>query len=451
MKYSSMLEALIDDWPNVPVGITWGLVAIPIVTLVACCLWLRIFWPGPIRHNGEISSKQLKDYCTRTPLDTLGPQIEATDRSGRPDNFTVTPHEDNQGATGATGGAPDGPEYAPTTPRGVPPGGSRLLEAGEVAGDYSANWMTRYVVHCDTHACLPPSGTFGMTLVVVTVVWLMVNAGLTVVTKASLVQNQEFWILQIPKVALMNLVSMGAGFVCRRFCPTDDQGCIITAKSSWFEVNYTRKIQHFAANLVPLLFSASQNCNCHGTLELSWSVWVTLVGFTGMIKPIREAFPLVMLQFNGLDRPEDRPNTPEWIVLYNIWPGEVLIALFAHLFAVSGQGDLVFILILVTGIGDGLAEPVGIWLGHHKYKVGSFRSNRLYERSFEGSCTVFVVTVATIVMVYADFETFWEFLAALLLLPIALTLAEAFSPHTMDTPFIMGVGGVILYGIIFVL
>ena len=34
------------------------------------------------------------------------------------------------------------------------------------------------------------------------------------------------------------------------------------------QVNYTRKIQHFAANLVPLLFSASQNCNCHGTLEV---------------------------------------------------------------------------------------------------------------------------------------------------------------------------------------
>ncbi|CAN0318820.1 unnamed protein product, partial [Ascophyllum nodosum] len=113
-----------------------------------------------------------------------------------------------------------------------------LLEAGEVAGDYSANWM----------------GTFDMTLVVVTVVWLLINAGLTVVAKASLAENQEFWILQIPKVALMNLVSMGAGFVCRRFCPTDDQGYIITAKSSWFKVNYTRKIQHFAAYLVPLLF-----------------------------------------------------------------------------------------------------------------------------------------------------------------------------------------------------
>ena len=32
MKYSSMLEALIDDWPNVPVGIMWG------------------WWPSPSRR-----------------------------------------------------------------------------------------------------------------------------------------------------------------------------------------------------------------------------------------------------------------------------------------------------------------------------------------------------------------------------------------------------------------
>lgn len=47
-----------------------------------------------------------------------------------------------------------------------------------------------------------------------------------------------------------------------------------------------------------------------------------------------------------------------------------------------------------------------------------------------------------------DFQTFWGFLTALLTLPMALTLAEAFSPHTMDTPFIMGVGGTLLYAIV---
>lgn len=55
---------------------------------------------------------------------------------------------------------------------------------------------------------------------------------------------------------------------------------------------------------------------------------------------------------------QDRPNTLEWIIKYNIWPGELMIVFFAHLFAISGQRDLVYIIVFVTGVGDGLAEPV---------------------------------------------------------------------------------------------
>lgn len=35
-----------------------------------------------------------------------------------------------------------------------------------------------------------------------------------------------------------------------------------------FQVNYTRKVQHFAAYLVPLLFKPSADCHCAGTLEV---------------------------------------------------------------------------------------------------------------------------------------------------------------------------------------
>merc|ERR1719334_3061394 len=34
-----------------------------------------------------------------------------------------------------------------------------------------------------------------------------------------------------------------------------------------------------------------------------------MIGFLVLIKPIRERFDFFMLQFNSLDRPEDRPNT----------------------------------------------------------------------------------------------------------------------------------------------
>ena len=40
-----------------------------------------------------------------------------------------------------------------------------------------------------------------------------------------------------------------------------------------------------------------------------------------------------------------------------------------------------------------------------------------------------------------------QFLAALLVVPIAVTLAEAFSPHTWDTPYMFLVGTGTLLGI----
>lgn len=56
------------------------------------------------------------------------------------------------------------------------------------------------------------------------------------------------------------------------------------------------------------------------------------------------------------------------MIKYNIWPGELLIIFFAHLLEGSGQGDLVYIIVFVTGVGDGLAEPVSVqW---HKLHAG---------------------------------------------------------------------------------
>jgi hypothetical protein len=47
-----MLQAMIDEWPNISPEIMWGLVAIPATTVVACCLWLRVLWPSPPQQDG---------------------------------------------------------------------------------------------------------------------------------------------------------------------------------------------------------------------------------------------------------------------------------------------------------------------------------------------------------------------------------------------------------------
>ena len=64
-----------------------------------------------------------------------------------------------------------------------------------------------------------------------------------------------------------------------------------------WQVNYTRKIQHFAAYMIPVVIKPPADCTaCTGLLADMWSSWVTLLAFLILIKPIRENCVPVMLQ-----------------------------------------------------------------------------------------------------------------------------------------------------------
>jgi dolichol kinase len=249
---------------------------------------------------------------------------------------------------------------------------------------------------------------------------------------------------------VMILVSVCMGLICRAFCAVDESGYIQTNVSSWFKVNYTRKVQHFCAYFIPLVITVPASCNCNGSLETAWGQWITIMCFMIMIKPIREA-PVIgtffMLQFNSMDRPEDRPETLKWIVAGNIIPGTLLILIWRHLFmAISPHySDLVLIFVFVTGLGDGLAEPVGIWLGSHQYKVRSCTSDRKYTRSWEGSACVFMSGMIFTAYEYEHFANSTQFWVCFWLMGPIMAIAEATSPHTMDTPMLMGCGGLIIY------
>jgi len=150
---------------------------------------------------------------------------------------------------------------------------------------------------------------------------------------------------------------------------------------------------------------------------------------------------MIMLQFNALDRPEDRPNTLSWIVGGNILPGAVLIVFFRWLYSSTGQEEMAYIFIFITGIGDGLAEPVGIYLGKHKYWTASLFGDRKYQRSYEGSACVWLSSTIFVSILYYTFLSSWQFWIAMIVMPPLMTYAEATSPHTLDTPFLMGLGG----------
>jgi uncharacterized protein YjbJ (UPF0337 family) len=63
---------------------------------------------------------------------------------------------------------------------------------------------------------------------------------------------------------------------------------------------------------------------------------------------------------------------------------------------------------LVATVGDGLAEPVGINLGKHKYRCRSMFGNRTYVRSWEGSACVLFSGIFFCVLMHSCFDSFLQ-------------------------------------------
>jgi phytol kinase len=208
------------------------------------------------------------------------------------------------------------------------------------------------------------------------------------------------------------------------------------------KVNYTRKINHFALFFIPMyLDTVIPYQKSIGYLTLGCSIAV--VSLIIYIQPVRLRIDLIKRMFLSFDRPEDRPYTLRWLST-QIAVGYLVLIPMMILFFKAGYNNLLFVPILINGIGDGLAEPVGIRFGKLKYQTYALFSNRKYIRTIEGSACVFITSVIVILLFKSSF-TYPEFICALITMPIVMTLAEAFSPHTWDTPFLFFVGYISLY------
>jgi dolichol kinase len=96
--------------------------------------------------------------------------------------------------------------------------------------------------------------------------------------------------------------------------------------------------------------------------------------------------------------------------------------------------------VLVAGIGDGLAEPVGVRFGRHTYRTRALFTDRTYTRSLEGSACVLASGFLAVFLLRSQLDP-TQLVLALAIIPLAMTLAEAWSPHTWDGPFLYLVGG----------
>ena len=169
------------------------------------------------------------------------------------------------------------------------------------------------------------------------------------------------------------------------------------------KVNYTRKINHFALFFVPMFLDKFIPVKPSLELLIIGSI-LAVAGLIIYIKPVRIKSNFIQRMFLSFDRPEDRPNTLLWLSTQTAFGFLVLIP-FIILFYTSGYEYLIIIPILVNGIGDGLAEPVGVRFGKHKYQTYALFSKVKYERTLEGSACVFITSVVVILFFQSGFTS----------------------------------------------
>ncbi len=211
------------------------------------------------------------------------------------------------------------------------------------------------------------------------------------------------------------------------------------------KVNYTRKINHFLLFFIPIFLNRGYaHEEAFGLYALG--AFLAVAKFVFYAKPIRNRISMIRVMFHSFDRPEDRPYTLLWIISQTA-AGYVILLPASMLFAYYDLMHLVVIPILIYGIGDGLAEPVGFRFGKHKYQAYALFTKRKYTRSLEGSAVVFITSLI-IVASYISFFNPLQYIIALAAIPLIMTLVEAFSPHTWDAPTMFFAGYLSLYGVI---
>jgi dolichol kinase len=232
-----------------------------------------------------------------------------------------------------------------------------------------------------------------------------------------------FWLNEIIRTAVMFVIAYLLGLWVLR---------------AGIRVNYTRKIQHFALFFLPMALAAWIPF-APNVFTFFATALVFLASLALYVEPIRSRSTIVATAFASFDRPEDRPYTLLWLSTQILVSYVVLTLMLAWLARYEKTG-LIYIAVLVAGIGDGLAEPVGVRFGRHTYRTRALFTDRRYTRSLEGSACVLASGFLAVFLLRGQLDA-TQFVLALAIIPIAMTLAEAWSPHTWDGPLLYLAGG----------
>ena len=252
---------------------------------------------------------------------------------------------------------------------------------------------------------------------------LILLCSFIVLTVLTVLYNSDldkfFWINQLIKYFLVSIIQY-------------TMSLLIIYKD--IRVNYTRKVIHISYFLWPQLLDILLIKYEKNKFTEFWNVWIILFLLLALSEHVRKKIGIIDMMFKAVDRPEDRPYTLIWFSSQIISTLIVVIP-FSVYFSRIDKIGLIFIPILINGLADGLAEPVGIRFGKHKYKTRACLSSREYERSYEGSACVFIVSTI-IILAYYTYMSIHQYIFCTLLIPIITTFTEAYSPHTWDSPCI---------------
>lgn len=207
-------------------------------------------------------------------------------------------------------------------------------------------------------------------------------------------------------------------------------------------VNYTRKINHFASFMIPFITDEIVIVE-NSIINTVWNLLAGVIVHVVLTIPMRkyDFTGALNIMYSSSDRPEDRPHTLNWLTLQNALTGVALFPLIL-LWQYWNIEYFKYIPLIIATFGDGMAEVIGVRFGKHKYETRALFTKKKYTRSLEGSACVFISGILIIIILFFthDFSKL-ELLLNLLFVPIAATLTEAYSPHTMDNPFIIGISG----------
>ncbi len=228
---------------------------------------------------------------------------------------------------------------------------------------------------------------------------------------------RNFWTY----LAIMSVTFVGGAYLLGRQVVT----------RGW-EVGYTRKANALMLYFLPYI--AMKGSSPYGaTVTATLSLGVFLLLLMLMSAWFRHRIPALATAFASIDRPEDRPFTLTWLITSTFVAWVVILAWLW--FAPQTIGYL-FVALFISGVGDALAEPVGLYVGRHPYRTTALWTKRTYTRTLEGSATVFLSGFIAVLLVHR-FEINPQSAAALLTFPIIGAIAEAKSPHTWDQPLII--------------